>query len=122
MSDERPHRLSVARRAATTEEKRLLAQLARPSWIWIAVSVGWVAATLCLIVLGLYYLGTGARTLGQSLFVLCVGVGGFAGYLYLRRLFARAAAADRSAGQRDLEAGEVDETQFEIVDAIEVAE
>ena len=43
-------------------------------------------------------------------------------FLYLRRLFARAAAADRSSGQRDHEAGEVDETQFEIADAIEVAE
>jgi len=51
-----------------------------------------------------------------------VGVGGLVGYLYLRRLFARAAAADRSSRRRDREAGEVDEAQFEIVDAIEVAE
>jgi hypothetical protein len=86
------------------------------------MSAAWTAATLLLIVLGLYYVVTGARTLGQSLFVLLVGVGGLAGYLYLRRLFARAAASDRASGQRDLEAGEVDETRFEIVDAIEVAE
>ena len=86
------------------------------------MSAAWTAATLLLIVLGLYYVVTGARTLGQALFVLLVGVGGLAGYLYLRRLFARAAASDRASGQRDLEAGEVDETRFEIVDAIEVAE
>ena len=86
------------------------------------MSAGWTAATLLLIVLGFYDLVTGARTLGQSLFVLLVGVGGLAGFLYLRRLFARAAASDRAAGRRDLEAGEVDETRFEIVDAIEVAD
>lgn len=112
----------MARRPATTEEKRLLARLARPSPVWIIVSAGWIAAMLCLTVLGFHYLRTGERTLGQSLFVMLVGVGGLAGYFYLRRLFARAAAADRSAGQRDLDAGEVDETRFEIVDAIEVAE
>jgi hypothetical protein len=112
----------LPRRSATAEEKRLLARLARPNPVWIAVSAGWIAATLVLTVLGLYYLVTGARTLAQSLFVLVVGVGGLGGYLYLRRLFARSAAADRSSGRRDLEAGEVDETQFEVVDAIEVAE
>jgi hypothetical protein len=90
--------------------------------MWIVVSAGWPVAMLFLTALGLYYLVTGTRTLAQSLFVLLVGVGGLAGYLYLRRLFARSAAADRSSGRRDLEAGEVDETQFEIVDAIEVAE
>jgi hypothetical protein len=100
----------------------LLARLARPSPVWIVVSAGWIAAMLCLTVLGFHYLRTGERTLGQALFVMLVGVGGLAGYFYLRRLFARAAAADRSAGQRDLDAGEVDETRFEIVDAIEVAE
>ena len=51
-----------------------------------------------------------------------VGAGGLAGHLYLRRLFARAAAADHASRQRDREAGEVDETEFEIVDAIEVRE
>jgi hypothetical protein len=111
----------VPRRPATTDERRQLARLARPHPVWIAISAAWTAATLLLIVLGLYYVVTGARTLGQSLFVLLVGVGGLAGYLYLRRLFARAAASDRASGQRDLEAGEVDETRFEIVDAIEVA-
>src|SRR5262249_17701232 len=45
-----------------------------------------------------------------------------AAHRYLRRLLARAAATDRSAGRLDAEAGEVDETQFDIVDAIEVAE
>jgi hypothetical protein len=112
----------MPRRPATTEEKRLLARLGRPHPMWIVVSAGWPVAMLFLTALGLYYLVTGTRTLAQSLFVLLVGVGGLAGYLYLRRLFARSAAADRSSGQRDLEAGEVDETQFEIVDAIEVAE
>jgi hypothetical protein len=116
------HRPIVPRRPATTDERRQLARLARPHPVWIAMSAAWTAATLLLIVLGLYYLVTGARTLGHSLFVLLVGVGGLAGYLYLRRLFARAAASDRASGQRDLEAGEVDETRFEIVDAIEVAE
>ncbi len=33
------------------------------------MSAGWTAATLLLIVLGFYDLVTGARTLGQSLFV-----------------------------------------------------
>lgn len=84
--------------------------------------MGWPAVMVVLVGLGLYYLKTGARTFIESLFVLLVGAAGLAGYLYLRRLFRRAAAADQSSGQRDLEAGEVDETQFEVVDAIEVAE
>jgi hypothetical protein len=112
----------MPRRPATAEEKRLLARLGRPHPVWIVVSAGWPAAMLLLTTLGLYYLATGARTRAQSLFVLLVGVGGLVGYLYLRRLFARAAAADRSSGPRDREAGEVDEAQSEIVDAIEVAE
>jgi hypothetical protein len=86
------------------------------------VSVAWPAVMVVLVGLGLYYLTTGARTLVESLFVLIVGVGGLAAYFYLRRLFHRAAAADQSSGRRDLEAGEVDETRFEVVDAIEVAE
>ena len=100
----------------------MLAGLARPSPVWIVISAAWIAATLALAGLGLYYLATGARTLGQSLVVLLAGVGGFTAYLYLRHLFTRAAAADRAAGRHDAEAGEVDETRFEIVDAIEVAE
>jgi len=90
--------------------------------VWIVISAAWIAATLALAGLGLFYVATGARTLGQSLFVLLAGVGGFTAYLCLRRLFTRAAAADRSAGRRDVEAREVDHTRFEIIDAIEVAE
>ena len=112
----------MTRRPATPEEKRLLAQRSRPHLLLFAVSVGWPAVMVVLIVLGLYYLASGARTLGQSLFVLLAGVGGLAGYLYLRRLFARSAAADHASGRRDAEGGEVDETRFHVVDAIEVAE
>ena len=95
----------------------MLARLGRPSPAWIVISAAWSAATLALAGLGLYYLATGARTLGQSLVVLLAGVGGFTAYLYLRHLFTKAAAADRAAGRHDAEAGEVDETRFEIVDA-----
>jgi hypothetical protein len=100
----------------------MLARLGRPSPAWIVMSAAWSAATLALAGLGLYYLATGARTPGESLFVLVAGVGGFTAHLYLRRLVTRAAAADRAAGRRDAEAGEVDETRFEVIDAIEVAE
>ena len=98
----------MALRPATFEEKRVLAGLARPRPAWMVVRVTWIAVMLFLTILGLYYLRTGAWTVAQSLVVLLVGVGGLAGFLYRRRLFARAAAADRSSGQRDHEAGEVD--------------
>ena len=77
----------------------MLARLARASPVWIVMSAAWIAATLALAGLGLYYLATGARAFGESLFVLLAGVGGFTAYLYLRRLFRRAAAADRAAGR-----------------------
>ncbi len=112
----------MPQRPATAEEKRLLGRVARPHPLSIVVSAGWPAAMFCLTALGLYYLATGARTLVQSLVVLLVGIGGLGFYVYLRRLFARSAAADLSSGRRDVEAGVVDETQFEIVDAIEVSE
>ena len=79
----------MPRRPATAEERRLLAQLARPHPLWTAVSVAWPAVMVVLVGLGLYYLTTGARTLVESLFVLIVGVGGLAAYFYLRRLFHR---------------------------------
>ena len=74
----------------------MLARLGRPSPAWIVISAAWSAATLALAGLGLYYLATGARTPGESLFVLVAGVGGFTAHLYLRRLVTRSAAADRA--------------------------
>jgi hypothetical protein len=109
-------------RPATTFERRTLERLARPSLAWTVVGVVYFATSLVLCLLGILYFATRARSPVQSLFVFLVGVLGIAGFLYLRHRLAPYGAAERATARADLRAGEVDETAFAIVDAVEVAQ
>lgn len=109
-------------RPATPEEQRELARHERSGVEWKVFGAIWFAASVFVAGIGLLYLVTGTRTVAQSLFVLVVGTLSAAFYLYLRRLFTRAAAAARKASALDAGAGQVDESSFSIVDAIQVAE
>jgi len=109
-------------RPATPEERRHLTRLEGSALGWKVIGALWFAASVFVAGLGLLYLVTRARTVTQSLFVFLVGTLSAAFYLYLRRLFTRAAAAARQASASDAVRGQVDESTFSIVDAIQVAE
>lgn len=109
-------------RPATPEEQRALARLEGSGLEWKVIGALWFAASGFVAGLGLLYLITTARTVAQSLFVFVVGTLSATFYLYLRRLFARAALTAREASASDADAGQVDESSYSIIDAIQVAE
>ena len=109
-------------RAATPEEQRTLARLERSGLEWKVIGALWFAASVFVAGLGILYLVTRARTIAQSLFMFLIGTLSATFYLYLRRLFTRAAAAAHAANASDASAGQVDESNFSIAEAIQVSE
>jgi hypothetical protein len=109
-------------RPATPAERRALLRLARPDPMWRILGAAWIAAMIFLIGIGLAYLVTGARTGVQSAMVLGLGVAGLLFQLYLRRMIKQASAYDRESPRADLDGNQVDETTFDVVGAVEVAE
>jgi hypothetical protein len=109
-------------RPATPDEQRALARLEGSGLEWKAIGALWFAASVFVAGLGILYLVTKARTIAQSLFMIVVGTLSATFYLYLRRLFTRAAASAHAATASDAGTGQVDESEFSIVDAIQVSE
>ena len=109
-------------RPATPEERRALARLQGSGLEWKVIGALWFAASVFVAGVGLVYLVTKARTVAQSLFMFVVGALSATFYLYLRRIFSRAAASYHAMSASDAGAGQVDESTFSIVDAIQVAE
>ena len=111
----------MALRAATLDERRAMSRLSRADPLARGLAAAWLGTMAFLVMLGVSYLVTGARTVTQSLLVTALGAAGLWFQLYFRRVSRRARAYDpTSRGEVDL--SQVDEVTFDVVGAVEVAE